>query len=142
MFVLQKSINQMSRFRRLTGRYADPEGSRYAQYIRARAIDGRDNNALANHNAQLPEKHGSYGYLLFDPRWKERRKQILERDNSKCVICSSTSNLEVHHRQYHFIGAVNQFKPPWEYADHLMITLCNRCHQRGHAKFKVPTIII
>jgi 5-methylcytosine-specific restriction endonuclease McrA len=86
--------------------------------------------------------HGSYGALLFDPRWKARRKLILQRDAHSCVICQSKTEVQVHHRQYHFIIRSNEFKPPWDYADHLLITLCESCHNRGHSKYKVPTIIL
>lgn len=86
--------------------------------------------------------HGSYGNLLFDQRWKNKRAAIVGRDNGCCVICKNTEDLQVHHRQYHFIKSANAFKMPWDYADHLMITLCKSCHQRGHSKFKVPTITI
>ena len=82
--------------------------------------------------------HGGYGSTLFDPRWKTRRKQIIARDGAKCVICGAGEKLQVHHRQYHFIQALEIFKDPWDYPDHLMITLCQPCHQRGHNKFKVP----
>ena len=90
-------------------------------------------------NLDLP--HGSYGALLFRPEWKMKRALIIERDKC-CVICSETETLQVHHRQYHFVVADNQFKLPWDYPDFLLITLCESCHKRGHGKFKVPTINI
>ena len=86
--------------------------------------------------------HGTYGGLLFDPRWKTRRAEIISRDQECCVICQSRSDLQIHHRQYLFVQQLNAFKMPWDYPDHLLITLCKSCHQRGHSKFKVPTIII
>lgn len=86
--------------------------------------------------------HGSYGNLLFDPRWKTKRAAIVSRDSNRCVICENTDELQVHHRQYHFIKSAHAFKMPWDYADDLMITLCKSCHQRGHAKFKVPIITL
>ena len=86
--------------------------------------------------------HGSYGSLLFDARWKEKREAILKRDENRCVLCKSDHNVQVHHRQYHFIIRDNQFKAPWDYDDHLLITLCESCHKRGHNKYKVPTITI
>ena len=92
-------------------------------------------------NKQEIPAHGSYGALLFDPRWKEKREAILKRDNNRCVLCKSDHNVQVHHRQYHFIIRNNQFKSPWDYDDHLLITLCELC-QRGHNKYKVPTITI
>jgi hypothetical protein len=50
--------------------------------------------------------------------------------------------LQVHHRQYHFIVSQQKFRLPWEYPNHLLITLCESCHNRGHNKYKVPTINI
>ncbi|KLT65282.1 hypothetical protein AB669_13705 [Pedobacter sp. BMA] len=90
----------------------------------------------------MPDKHGSYGALLFDRRWKDKRAIILSRDNNRCIICKQDISLEVHHRQYHYITSQKKFKVPWDYSDNLLITLCNSCHQRGHSKFKVPIIYI
>lgn len=86
--------------------------------------------------------HGTYGALLFDPKWRSRREEILKRDFNSCVVCKASAGLQVHHRQYHFIVQQNQFKPPWDYPDNLLITLCELCHKKGHSKFKVPTINI
>ena len=86
--------------------------------------------------------HGTYGASLLDIRWKKKRKEILDRDNYRCVNCSSTENLQVHHRQYHFEIKVRKFKEPWDYPHALMITLCETCHQRGHQLYKVPSIVI
>jgi 5-methylcytosine-specific restriction endonuclease McrA len=88
------------------------------------------------------KSHGSYGALLFKPEWRSKRKEILFRDNHSCVICKSNSNLQVHHRQYHFTIKENQFKLPWQYPENLLVTLCESCHNKGHQKFKVPTIYI
>ena len=84
--------------------------------------------------------HGTYGALLFDPRWKTKRVEILVRDMHSCTICQSQDTLQVHHRQYHFLVKENKFRMPWDYPDHLLITLCESCHKRGHSKYKVPTI--
>ncbi len=83
--------------------------------------------------------HGSYNELLFRPEWKEKREEILNRDKA-CVICKSPENLQVHHRQYHYLKAEERFKNPWEYSNSLLITLCESCHRRGHSKYTVPTI--
>jgi hypothetical protein len=48
----------------------------------------------------------------------------------------------VHHRQYHYVVRINKFKAPWDYPDHLLISLCESCHGRGHSKFKIPIISI
>lgn len=85
--------------------------------------------------------HGTYGALLFRKEWKDKRKEILDRDKV-CVVCNSYDYLQVHHRQYHFVVRDNKYKMPWEYPGNLLITLCESCHKRGHSKFKVPTINI
>ena len=82
--------------------------------------------------------HGSYGPLLFDKRWKKKRKEILARDKHQCLICGETEKLEVHHRQYHWSKRRKSFVKPWEYGNKLMITLCKRCHQKGHQLYIVP----
>lgn len=89
-------------------------------------------------NDETTLNHGGYGATLFDPRWKAKRKEILNRDNNQCVICKADSNLQVHHRQYHFSRTLNVFRNPWEYDHKLMITLCETCHQKGHRLYKVP----
>ena len=106
----------------------------------------RRDDVHSGSNASEPEitipVHGSYDNLLFDPRWKSKRNEIMSRDKGCCVICNGINELQVHHRQYQYIKAAKGFKVPWDYPDHLLITLCKSCHQRGHSKFKVPILII
>jgi len=123
-------------------RYLSFKGDSYRRYIQEK--DGKElqTSTLAGQtNEDLPA-HGSYGGLLFDERWRSKRLQILKRDGNKCIICKGSQELQIHHRQYHFVLSKQQYKLPWEYKDHLLITLCERCHKRGHNKYKVPTIII
>lgn len=87
------------------------------------------------------ETHGTYGGLLFREEWKNKRDEIIKRDGS-CKICNSITDLQVHHRQYHFLLKEKKFKLPWEYSNKLLITLCENCHRRGHNKYKVPIINI
>lgn len=88
------------------------------------------------------KSHGSYGALLLHPNWKAKRKEILHRDMYRCVHCHSDKGLQVHHRQYLFIVSEQKFRAPWDYPGHLLITLCESCHNKGHNKYKVPTITI
>jgi len=110
--------------------------------------NGRDNQnqsatqAAATDNGLALPAHGTYGGLLFDPRWKAKRAEIVNRDGGCCIICKSNEELQVHHRQYQYIKQANSFKMPWDYPDHLLITLCKNCHTRGHSKFKIPVLII
>ncbi|ACU57536.1 hypothetical protein Cpin_0027 [Chitinophaga pinensis DSM 2588] len=113
---------------------------KHRRYIKASSLTGHiPEKSLASENTKQ-FVHGSYKTLLFDPQWKAKRNEILTRDQQKCIICQSQDNLHVHHRQYHFDTQLGKFKPPWDYSNHLLITLCERCHQRGHKKYKVPTI--
>lgn len=130
----------------------DPTNSRY-RYIAfkntsnyRRYVQDEGNKALEpsmlNYSQDDIPTHGTYGALLFDPRWRMKREEILLRDHHSCVICKRTEDLQVHHRQYHFVVRKNNFKFPWEYDNTLLITLCEPCHKRGHNKYKVPTINI
>jgi len=114
----------------------------YSRYIRE-DIPSKSPPAKPPERGFLNAKsHGSYGALLFHPNWKTKRKEILLRDMHRCVHCRSDKDLQVHHRQYHFIASEQKFRLPWEYPGHLLITLCESCHNKGHNKYKVPTITI
>jgi 5-methylcytosine-specific restriction endonuclease McrA len=80
--------------------------------------------------------------LLTDIRWTSKCKIIKSRDNFKCVNCRSTDKLAVHHRQYHFVKSLYRLKYPWDYPDELLITLCQKCHGKGHAAYKIKIINI
>ncbi|MDI3527793.1 MAG: hypothetical protein PWR03_1976 [Tenuifilum sp.] len=84
----------------------------------------------------------TYKNRLMDPQWKTRKEEILKRDGYRCVVCGSTEALEVHHRQYHYLIAAGRYRDPWDYDDHILITLCKECHSDGHAHYKVPVIFI
>ena len=83
-----------------------------------------------------------YGELLLDIRWKAKSNQIKDRDGKKCLNCGETKLLQVHHRQYHYVNALRDYKKPWDYPHDVLITLCKACHDQGHKQFKVPTIKI
>lgn len=110
-------------------------GGHYRRYVRlsSRVADERPEQE----NSPV---HGSYSGLLWNPRWRAKRSTIIKRDGEKCVVCHSSANLQVHHRQYHYVKELGKFKPPWDYDDHLLVTLCESCNRSGHAKYKVPII--
>jgi hypothetical protein len=112
----------------------------YRRYEEVKQPPFKEKSTPVKASVQAGMTHGSYGALLFHPRWKLKRKEILVRDMHRCVHCKSDKTLQVHHRQYHFIVSQQQFRLPWEYPDHLLITLCEPCHNKGHNKYKVPTI--
>jgi 5-methylcytosine-specific restriction endonuclease McrA len=82
--------------------------------------------------------HGSYREKLFDSRWSAKRESIINRDKGCCIICGSSENLRVHHKQYHYIEKTKTFVDPWDYDDKYLVTLCQSCHSRGHDKFEIP----
>ena len=68
-----------------------------------------------------------YKEKLKDPRWQKKRLQILERDDWKCQVCMNDKDmLIVHHKQY-----ING-NDCWDYPNHFLITLCNKCHEKIH----------
>jgi hypothetical protein len=65
----------------------------------------------------------TYAQKLRDPRWQKMRLRIMERDGFACRHCGDTrTTLNVHHKYYCWGAA------PWEYEEHLLLTLCERCH--------------
>lgn len=72
------------------------------------------------------------------PQWREKRQQIIKRDQGKCRNCGCTEHLHVHHRQYHYDKKTGFRKQIWNYNEKYLITLCNRCHEAGHKSFKIP----
>ena len=82
-----------------------------------------------------------YSEQLKDPRWKAMREVVLQRDGHTCRCCGSTSNLQVHHRQYH-TRPNGRWIAPWEYVQHLLITFCEPCHKAGHKAYTVPTFTL
>lgn len=79
-----------------------------------------------------------YQEYLKREEWKAKRIEILDRDEYACRNCGSREELQVHHRQYHRDKVTKEILPPWKYDEENLITLCQTCHQEGHAKFKVP----
>jgi hypothetical protein len=69
----------------------------------------------------------TYAEQLKDPRWQNKRKEILRRDSLKCVCCFATKvKLNVHH------GIYFKDKMAWEYDNNYLHTLCEPCHERTH----------
>jgi hypothetical protein len=112
----------------------------YRRYIQEHKDEPLRESTWNPKSHEIPA-HGTYGALLFDPRWKSKRLEILKRDSYSCMACKKNKNLQIHHRQYHFLVRENQYKAPWDYDNYLLISLCELCHKRGHSIYKVPTII-
>lgn len=67
-----------------------------------------------------------YKDLLLDPRWQEKRANILFRDKFTCTLCyDNRTTLAVHHTEYR--------GKPWEVPDDKLKTVCAHCHDVIHA---------
>nr|DAY73205.1 MAG TPA: NinG recombination protein [Caudoviricetes sp.] len=72
-----------------------------------------------------------YKEQMNDPRWVERSREIMKRDDFTCQLCGkSHTKLNVHHIRY------IKGKDYWDYPDELLMTVCENCHQKIHGKYK------
>ncbi len=62
-------------------------------------------------------------------RFNGLRRQILERDDNKCMICKTKENLCVHHIDG---NGYNQFGKNGNNMPKNLITLCRSCHHKLH----------
>lgn len=79
-----------------------------------------------------------YENLFQDARWITKRSEIFARDGGVCVICKSSESLVVHFRQYHFSRMLRRLVLPWKYENSYLVTLCQKCHEKGHKNYKIP----
>lgn len=63
-----------------------------------------------------------YHKYIASAAWREKRRQRMEIDEHKCVVCKSTERLSVHHLTYDRLGH--------EDALHDLVTVCEPCHRR------------
>ncbi len=98
--------------------------------------------AQRNHSSNLGSGKTEYNSLLLKPEWQQKRLSILNRDGNKCRNCGSSSDLQVHHKQYHKTNKDGEFRRPWQYKENYLITLCKDCHQMGHKDFVIPIFYI
>lgn len=80
----------------------------------------------------------TYIEMLLTERWRQKRVEILDRDNHKCRNCGGDQNLEVHHRQYHRDSKTGLKREPWDYDNKYLIVICHNCHEAGHKQYKIP----
>lgn len=74
-----------------------------------------------------------YAERLRDNRWIRKRDSIKIRDNYTCKKCGDEERKQdVHHIEY------LQGKDLWDYPDHLLETLCDKCHTGEHVV--IPTL--
>lgn len=93
-------------------------------------------------NNQLLKERETYQNLLLLNQWKEKRAEIIKRDDYKCRNCGTRNQLQVHHRQYHINSKTGAKLNPWQYHSRYLITLCKSCHEIGHKHFNIQTFYI
>jgi 5-methylcytosine-specific restriction endonuclease McrA len=102
----------------------------------------KSNNIYKSGYSYKPSKpiiyKSEYDRLLQDERWKNKRNNILNRDNHKCQWCGKTTDLQIHHKYYNVYPNGNKANP-WDYPDDALMTLCDACHKKYHNKYKVKT---
>lgn len=79
----------------------------------------------------------TYEQLLQDPRWQEKRLEVLQRDDFTCRICNRrNTTLHVHHQYY------LENTDPWDYDTEsaVLISVCEPCHKKEHELKEIDKI--
>lgn len=71
-----------------------------------------------------------YSEYLQTDHWKKTRQTKL-REHKKCQICGSEKNIQIHHKQYRWVGR----EPNGD-----LLTLCASCHALWHAHFSKKAV--
>jgi len=80
-------------------------------------------DATSSYEHWLSQKYCSQKCYLTSQ--KSLRSRVLEKDNYKCVRCSSTKDLHIHHNEYLYTDDIT----------HLNI-LCSKCHSKLHRELR------
>jgi hypothetical protein len=74
---------------------------------------------------EISEWRLNYESYINSDEWKEKRKNILIRDNYICQICKTNKAVQVHHLTYKRLGNEQDFD---------LISVCLPCHELEHTK--------
>jgi hypothetical protein len=87
----------------------------------------RDNDIhlWALKNVPFKSKKKRYEKYLKSKAWRDKRDQVLERDDLLCQVCCINNAEHVHHLTYN-----NVYNEPLED----LISVCIQCHRRLHSK--------
>ncbi len=73
----------------------------------------------------------NYWQKLQDPRWQQKRLQVMSNQGWRCQKCGATEHsgipFTVHHRYY-----VSK-REPWNYPSGCYVLLCDPCHENDHS---------
>ncbi|MBQ9432954.1 MAG: HNH endonuclease [Synergistaceae bacterium] len=124
------------RFKKSPGQYLIPEAElvKLSEYktgepLFKEAHQPSEYLTWKNHETEterMEELIGNYREYLRSERWLSLRNQALKRDGFVCQMCGSGINLRVHHVHYEHVGT--------EYEIDDLVTLCEECHSKVHAK--------
>lgn len=87
-------------------------------------VDSSFINFFHGYNGGFTVKKRKYKKHWNRPIWKTIRQYRLYLDDYKCVYCSSTVNLQCHHRSYENLDTDREIQD--------CITVCFNCHQSLH----------
>lgn len=69
----------------------------------------------------------TWAQKLKDPRWQEKRREVLKHKDSRCEACYvQVKTLHVHHPVY------EKGKNPWDYPADELHVYCADCHKLIH----------
>lgn len=119
-----------------------------------------------NENDKEFKSISEYAKLLTSPYWKNKRKEILEKDTAKCTSCNASSTIKIWEQPVCgivIIGKTISNQPviepifgtrhislhihhklyvlersPWEYNHEELTTLCFDCHMEVHRVETIP----
>jgi hypothetical protein len=81
---------------------------------------GEKGTTLAEIETPIPDEMWKGGSELAD--WRDKRIEVLERDEYRCQQCGSQENLDVHHRKARKDGGDDSLEN--------LQTLCEHCHSQ------------
>ena len=71
-----------------------------------------------------------------DPRWLEKRKEVLDAKGYTCIKCERHDNLQAHHLTYICENGV--WRNVWDYPLDNFVVLCEKCHKEVNQDITNP----
>lgn len=72
------------------------------------------------HTRQRVSQHNARNAYYQSSEWRALRRACLDRDHSRCVVCTDTYRLTAHHIHARELGGADAIEN--------LTTLCGRCH--------------
>ena len=74
------------------------------------------------HTRERVRQHNTRNAYYQSTEWRALRRACLERDHTRCVICTDTYRLTAHHIHARELGGADAIEN--------LVTLCGRCHSK------------